>query len=213
VKQIMRYELLDGTGVVAIGRKQNFCMADTRPYVANPPPAAHNCNTVQGLTHGWADLYDPDLDCQWLDVTGLPNGQYTLRLTVDPTNAYAEDNENNNVTTRLVVLQNPVGYEVDPIAQMPTMRIINARPEWGAEAIHFTTGKESGRVTLSVFDVRGAERRTLLDQEEEAGASEYVQWRGTDQSGNVLPSGIYYVRLKLPAGSMTRPVLILSRRN
>src|SRR5262245_37681974 len=208
LKQIMRYELLNSSGVVTVGRKQNFCMADTKPWAPNAPPPAHTCTTVQGLTRGWADLYDPDLDCQWLDITGLPNGVYTLRLTVDPTNAYAEDNETNNVTTRVVVLEATTGVETP--APVAGFRLVNARPTWGAEAVNFSMGSASGRAKLAVYDVTGAERRTLLDQEEPAGATEYVQWRGLDQSGRLLPSGVYYVRLRIPGATFSKAVLIIA---
>ncbi|MBI1795775.1 MAG: hypothetical protein HY076_03640 [Candidatus Eisenbacteria bacterium] len=209
LKQIMEYELLDATGTVAVGRKINFCMADTRPWAPNAPPSTHFCNGLQGLTAGWADVYGSGLDCQWLDITGLPNGTYTLRLTVDPLNAYAEDDENNNVTTRVVVLGDPVSVEQDTAASKPSLHTVAMRPDWGAEAVTFTVGADAGRATLSVYDVTGRERRTLFDSEEAVGASEYVPWRGLDQSGRHLPSGVYYVRLKLPNTILTRAVLIV----
>jgi hypothetical protein len=208
--QIMKYELLNANGVVSVGRKINFCMADSRPWDPNAPPSAHTCSGIQGITRGWEDVYSPGLDCQWLDITGLPDGTYTLRLTVDPTNKYAEDDETNNVTTRVVVLQATVGVDEDTASARPTLTLVGRRPDWGSEAVEFTTGNESGRVTLSVYDVAGRERRVLLDQDEAAQMSEYVPWRGLDQSGRLLPSGVYYVRLRLPHASITRPVLILS---
>jgi hypothetical protein len=207
--QIMKFELIDGNGVVAAGRKINFCMADSRPWALNAPPSAHTCSGIQGITRGWADVYSAGLDCQWIDITGVPDGTYTLRLTVDPLNKYAEDDETNNVTTRVVVLQQNVGVDEDPQAAMPTLHLVGTRPDWGAEAVEFTTGGVSGRVTLAVYDVTGRQRRVLLDQDEPAQAEEYIPWRGLDQSGRLLPSGVYFVRLRLPEGSITRPVLIL----
>src|SRR5205085_6526866 len=98
--------------------------------------------------------------------------------------------ENNNVTTRAVVLQQSTGVGNPPSDDRPSLQLVGVRPGWGAEAVAFSTGSFAGRVTLSVYDVGGAERRTLLDQEEGAEASEYVQWRGLDQSGRLLPSGV-----------------------
>ena len=94
-----RYELLDATGRVAVvGRKQGFCLRDN----ACPAPV-YTC-AFQGISAGCADVYGVDLGCQYLDVTGVPDGNYTLRVTVDPFARIAELNETNNVTTLAVVL-------------------------------------------------------------------------------------------------------------
>jgi len=50
-------------------------------------------------------------------------------------------------------------------------------------------------VRLSVFDVRGRERITLLDHAPSASRSDLI-WEGTDSKGVVLPSGMYIVRLE-----------------
>ncbi len=51
----------------------------------------------QGISPGWSDVYDRDLDCQWLDVTGVPAGEYVLRLRVNPELEFEEANYRNNV--------------------------------------------------------------------------------------------------------------------
>ena len=97
-----RYELLDATAsVVVLGHKQGFCLRDT----TCPPGIAPNyiC-AYQGLTAGCGDLYGPSLGCQYLDVTGVPPGMYTLRVTVDPLERVIESREDNNVTQMLVNL-------------------------------------------------------------------------------------------------------------
>lgn len=37
----------------------------------------------QGLSSGWGDLYDRTLDGQWVDVTGVPAGDYVLVVEVN----------------------------------------------------------------------------------------------------------------------------------
>jgi hypothetical protein len=37
----------------------------------------------QGLSSGWADIYQHILDGQWVDVTGVPEGDYRLSVTVN----------------------------------------------------------------------------------------------------------------------------------
>ena len=34
----------------------------------------------QGITPGCMDIYKAGLDCQWIDVTGIPYGEYILQV-------------------------------------------------------------------------------------------------------------------------------------
>ena len=56
------------------------------------------------ISAGCADVYGVDLGCQYLDVTGVPDGNYTLRITVDPFGRIPELDETNNVATLAVTL-------------------------------------------------------------------------------------------------------------
>ncbi len=97
-----RYELLDPSSqAVVIGHKQGFCLLDSE--CANP---RYTCGN-QGITAGCADLYGSTLGCQYLDVTGVPPGSYTLRVTVDPFGRINETNEGNNVVSTPVTIANP----------------------------------------------------------------------------------------------------------
>jgi hypothetical protein len=103
LKNIMLYELIDpqtGLNVRAddqdvIGRKQGFCMMDITQINATAPEGQYNCEN-QGITRGWADVYDSALDCQFLDVTDVPAGDYILKLTVNPDALFQESNTTNN---------------------------------------------------------------------------------------------------------------------
>lgn len=112
----LRSVLEDGTagGVIAAGDKTSFCLLDVVPYdpggdIPVVPPAAYtSCGaTIQGISPGWADVYDLELDDQWIDVTGLPDGPYWLEAEVDPANQIEElppDGEDNNVSRIRIVL-------------------------------------------------------------------------------------------------------------
>ena len=77
------YELRDAADrQVGFGHKQSFCMTDSRRY-SGTRPRRFDCR-FQGITAGWGDRYGFDLDGQWVDVTGLPSGTYTLVVTVNP---------------------------------------------------------------------------------------------------------------------------------
>lgn len=51
-------------------------------------------------------------------------------------------------------------------------------------------------VKLDILDVRGRLVRTLVDGQR-AGGSHLVQWDGTDQAGQKMPSGTYMSRLRV----------------
>src|SRR5262249_25623600 len=80
--------------VVASGHKESFCLEDSTPF-GSTAPARYTC-TNQGISAGWGDLYGHDLDCQWVDVTDVPPGEYDLAVTVDPDGVLAESNPANN---------------------------------------------------------------------------------------------------------------------
>jgi hypothetical protein len=98
-----QYELLDGDDVVVAGRKQAFCILDTFQRDPAQPSHGYNCAN-QGLTAGWGDIYTRSLPCQWLDVTELPAGTYTLRVTINPDQLLPESDATNNVYTKEVTL-------------------------------------------------------------------------------------------------------------
>lgn len=78
---------------VEVGHKQAFCLIDVeRMHPLAPADGKfHDCNTNQGITAGWADLYDASLPCQYIVIDGLPNGDYTLQSTTNSKHVVDED--------------------------------------------------------------------------------------------------------------------------
>jgi hypothetical protein len=96
VKNYASYELRDAGGeVVLTARKQSFCLEDGEQIQPGIPATGYSC-ARQGITRGWADVYSRYLPCQWIDVTGLPSGTYTLHIVVNPLRTITESNYNNN---------------------------------------------------------------------------------------------------------------------
>jgi hypothetical protein len=91
------YQLMNATGVVLTARKQGFCLEDSAQVHAGT--VKHYTCFNQGISVGWEDQYLNDLACQWIDVTGLPSGEYTLQMTVNPLRTLPESNYDNNVLT------------------------------------------------------------------------------------------------------------------
>jgi hypothetical protein len=98
-KGFAQYSLLDQGGQVVVpGRKQAYCLIDSEQSSQGPTVAcepAYDCDN-QGLQAGWADTYGYDLDCQWLDVTGVPPGEYRLEVTLNPDRLFDEVSYENN---------------------------------------------------------------------------------------------------------------------
>jgi hypothetical protein len=93
------YELFDATGTpVLTGAKNGFCIRDSEPWELEGGPfcRAFDCNG-QGISQGCADNYGSELQCQWVDITGLPPGSYRLRVTVNASRSIAELDYSNNV--------------------------------------------------------------------------------------------------------------------
>ncbi|HEY6547716.1 MAG TPA: lysyl oxidase family protein [Vicinamibacteria bacterium] len=95
------------------GRKVSFCIVDieidTWAEKGNGPRTyqapiclfpteedAENAYLVQGMTRGWADVYDWYLPGQYVEVTGVPDGVYILETLVDPDGLIKEADESNN---------------------------------------------------------------------------------------------------------------------
>jgi len=110
-----RYELLDATGAIAaVGHKQAFCLLDSVPVglPGAPTTPRFHCG-FQGLTRGWADIYGNNLDCQWVDITDVPDGDYLLRISINPDAVIEESNYDNNTVEVPVTIAPPA--PVDPL--------------------------------------------------------------------------------------------------
>ena len=73
-------------GLATIGYKQAFCAIDIERIGPNASanPRFANCNTDQGISSGWADVYNSGLPCQYIVIDNVPNGDYTLQSTTTP---------------------------------------------------------------------------------------------------------------------------------
>ena len=88
--------------MVRTGKKVGFCLMDiTRIDSGANPSASYTCSN-QGIQAGWADVYSSNLSGQWVDITGVPAGNYVLEIIMDPMNLIDELDESNN-TGRLNV--------------------------------------------------------------------------------------------------------------
>ncbi|XP_029987960.1 lysyl oxidase-like 5a isoform X2 [Sphaeramia orbicularis] len=91
------YDLLDvSTGQkVAEGHKASFCLEDTSCDPGIRRRFACTAHT-QGLGPGCYDTYHANIDCQWIDITDIPPGNYILKVMVNPSQLVQESDFSNN---------------------------------------------------------------------------------------------------------------------
>ena len=73
------YVLYDENGVEMpeVGFKNGFCVLDLE--CSDGGTAKYTCGNM-GITAGCGDIYSSGLSCQWVDVTNVPAGSYTMLM-------------------------------------------------------------------------------------------------------------------------------------
>jgi hypothetical protein len=86
------YRLVGTDGTEVMGHKQGYFMVDVAPYCAESGPPVDFIPS-QGVSAGWSDVYIADYPCQWIDITGVPDGTYELHVSVDDADVIPEADE------------------------------------------------------------------------------------------------------------------------
>ena len=127
------------------GHKTTFCLMDTNkapaPHASSNPAYYMDCGTtIQGISVGWGDKYSWYLADQDIDVAGLPSGDYSLSIDIDPNNALLETNDTDNSSliyvnldfaNGIVTVINEPGDPGDPPA--PPVTIASITPDSGTK--------------------------------------------------------------------------------
>ena len=96
IKDFNQYHLLNtDSQAVAPGFKQTFCLMDIEQMDPQARPGKYSCRD-QGVTAGWADVYEPSLPCQYIIIDGVPDGDYRLVATTNYRGVAPEDRYNDN---------------------------------------------------------------------------------------------------------------------
>ncbi|WP_052409931.1 lysyl oxidase family protein [Paenibacillus durus] len=136
LKDFNEFILLDRWGnQVTSGYKQAFCLIDVEHRSAWGPAQARfrDCNTNQGISAGWADLYNKSLACQFIVLDGVPDGDYTLVSTTNARRIIPEDTyADNTIYTGLRIS----GNSVTEISLSQAVW----QPAWSPTAIARSTG-------------------------------------------------------------------------
>jgi hypothetical protein len=70
------------------GHKQGFCMEDSFKYDGGKSNG-YDCG-FQGISSGWGDWYYKQLTGQWIDITGVPEGDYIVRVSINTAGTFDE---------------------------------------------------------------------------------------------------------------------------
>ncbi len=151
--------------VVATSPKVDYCITgDTQVNgVPNTPsqtaiPVGDCGDPTQplGWSVGWADEYDQTDAGQPIDLTGVPNGTYVLRATVDPEHVLRESTTANDVTdTTLRITGNEVTVLSQKVVNVPLPRVsITGVPSttsaWGSLSLRAAVAPPAGARVSSV---------------------------------------------------------------
>lgn len=118
-EDVAQYDLVAADGSLTRSGKQAFCLAPTDAIDLTLPGAAQRVDTDrlwsacggqtalwirEVLPAGWGDTYYQGLPGQAFDITDVPNGTYTIRVTTNFRNRLKESTTSNNVSTKKVEL-------------------------------------------------------------------------------------------------------------
>ncbi|MEM9456099.1 MAG: lysyl oxidase family protein [Myxococcota bacterium] len=129
------YRIYDSKGQdVGFGHKSAFALIDLEPWSAEAGPQTYGKTTGDmGISVLWADVYDASLPCQYVDITGVAPGDYTLELSINEPQVIEEATFDNNVLQLAVTIT--ADDDVEPAPPPPP-----APAEWNCDAGYFGAG-------------------------------------------------------------------------
>uniref|UniRef100_A0A182JJM3 protein-lysine 6-oxidase n=1 Tax=Anopheles atroparvus TaxID=41427 RepID=A0A182JJM3_ANOAO len=101
------FDVIDAGGRrVAEGHKASFCLEDNQCLPGVEPRYACANYGDQGISINCSDIYRHNIDCQWVDISELDFGEYTLKVAINPEFKVPEMRfDNNAATCRLLYTQ------------------------------------------------------------------------------------------------------------
>ena len=129
----------DAGAVLRRDRKTGFCLGDRyalpnasafaafRPAPAFPEECGlgepDSMGIFAGISVGYGDNYEPQVEGQYVDVTGMPAGDYVLTHTLNTNGKLAERDTTNNAASVLFSLAWPKGRN-----ETPRVRVLRRCP-------------------------------------------------------------------------------------
>ncbi len=107
-------------------------------------------------------------------------------------------------------LQNPYVGTEDPVTTVPQLKLTNfPNPFNPSTTLSYNLPKD-GNASLVIYNLKGQKVKTLLNGKQTKGNHEFT-WKGTDDNGNTVGSGIYLVRLLTNGKARMTRKMVLSK--
>ncbi|MBW6513160.1 MAG: T9SS type A sorting domain-containing protein [Candidatus Syntrophosphaera sp.] len=132
----------------------------------------------------------------------LPQCSYTTDIDWDDNYLYLLCNDNVAIYAYTITTA-----AEDPVAPAPFELSSWPNPFNPSCSLKFSL-PQAGRASLDIYNAKGQKVRSLLDGELPSGESTWV-WEGRDDSGQTLPSGLYFARLSTEQGSSIRKLMLI----
>jgi len=140
-------------------------------------------------------------EVRWVAASG---GSHQVFVVVDPKNDFNESNENNNSASFPLVL----GAE-EAFGSQPVVPVVECWPNpAGARSEIAYAVNTTGTVTLAIYNSAGQLVKLLTNGEKSPGRYQ-VAWKGENDSGQMVPSGVYFVRLVTPGNQLVKKIVRL----
>jgi hypothetical protein len=137
-----------------------------------------------------------------------------IKLPLVATSELTYDSKDVHINTAVLSDPNAIGIPVKGLTPiLPTDFALNQNypnPFNPETTIEFAVGSGSGnkQVRLVIYNLLGEEIATIINEPLAAGKYTY-KWRGTNQDGNSVASGVYFYRLTVGDQSQTKKMVLL----
>ena len=143
-----------------------------------------------------------DIGFTWLESESLMRGKYPLLC---PRTINDHIVTTNKLLTS-ILLDTPIhGNNITPL--LPKISNNYPNPFNPSTTIEFSI-PQTGRVKLSIYNIRGQKVKTLINGDIERGKHRVV-WDGRDDGNRSVASGVYFIRLEAEGKSTVRKAMLL----
>jgi hypothetical protein len=113
VRNFVGFRLLFPSGLEVVpGLKLGFCCEDVEPIDPSAGPAKFHCNAEgtsdEGVSPGWADVYNAGLPCQFVVIDDVADGDYKFIATTNARHLPEDNFADNSILVRLRIRGNTV---------------------------------------------------------------------------------------------------------
>jgi hypothetical protein len=125
IMNLTRHTLYNSSGAkLATTYKDYYAISDMRQYLPSVPPQQ---SILDYLPWGWADVYSGggDYEGEFLDVTNVAAGEYTMEVTVNPGGVIPEVDTTNNASLVTFTLNNNNTYSMSPTKTLSTSKTVS----------------------------------------------------------------------------------------